>query len=102
MKRKDILSEVKNELKQMVNTQENTEISKQAQGEPEHLFLVVVNHNDPISDLVKEWVAPLDCDIPLPHTTGLFRVSESQRLAVLRSLPNDGSVTLIKKYKRGE
>ncbi|VEA73358.1 Uncharacterised protein [Serratia rubidaea] len=39
MNKTDILSEVKNELrKQMVNKQENTEISKQAQGEPEYLF----------------------------------------------------------------
>ena len=103
MKRKDILSEVRFELQQqMVIKQENTEISKQAQGEPEHLFLVVVNHNDPISDLVKEWIAPLSVAIPIPHTAGeLFQVEEGQRLAVLTSLPpTSEGVTLIKKYKR--
>lgn len=102
-KKNDILSEVKNELrKQVVNKQENSEISKQAQGDPEHLYLVTVNHNDHIDDVVKEWVAPLSVAIPIPHTAGeLFQVEEGQRLAVLTSLPpTSEGVTLIKKYKR--
>lgn len=95
------LRAVKDELKfQICNTQKNTEISKQAQDDPEHLYLVTVNHNDHINGVVKEWIAPLDCSIPIPYTEAVFMVSEGQRLAVLRSLPNDGSVTLIKKYKR--
>lgn len=99
------LRAVKDELKfQICNKQESTEISKQAQGEPEYLFLVSINHDNHINDVVKEWIAPISCDIPILHISDeMFHVEEGQRLAVLSSRPpTSEGVTLIKKYKRGE
>lgn len=105
MNKTDTLRCVKNKLKQqMVNKQENIEISKQAQDDSGYLFLVSINHNDHIDGVVKEWIAPLSCDIPIPHISGeMFHVEEGQRLAVLTTLPpTSEGVTLIKKYKRQE